>query len=532
MSVLPGNPDLLSDRAATLTSTAEVILSVISELRGIVDDDQGRAVEALHEQNEQLASSLDRIQPRYQGTADAITEYAVRLTTAHADAEKAQKDLDSAIEDQASANTRLSNANDAADAADDVTPAMTSRVNNASAAVDAAEADAAAARAAIQQARDDMEEAAQWAMQRIDDAIDATNEGFWDGVGDFFSDIGDWFASIGEWIADFLGDVFNLLKRLLAQIIAILGALLVLLVLFVVVFVVAFIALSFFGLTAIAGTVAAIVVGTVAAFIVYSIATDVLSPTPEVSEYTPPLRKGKGEKFTPEDDSSMANVLDGTTEVDSLGGEEESVIKITKVLGPDGWQYTVTLPSTQEWLSAFGDNGAVNDLDSNLALMLTPALQTQYERAVLEAMEQAGIGPDDPVLLVGFSQGGIMAGHLAAYNSDYNWEGVIVSGAPIDHMPIPSDIDVVSVQHNGDPVPRLDVVGFDFDGDHGDNWTSIRVDAPDGRGPFVNAGAHNSADYSTTFQNNIDQIQANHPDLAHFFDDNGYEDVSYYHWNE
>lgn len=48
--------------------------------------------------------------------------------------------------------------------------------------------------------------------------------------------------------------------------------------------------------------------------------------------------------------------------------------------------------------------------------MMTPSLRSQYERAILEAMKQAGVGADDPVMLVGFSQGGIVAGHVAAYN--------------------------------------------------------------------------------------------------------------------
>lgn len=209
-------------------------------------------------------------------------------------------------------------------------------------------------------------------------------------------------------------------------------------------------------------------------------------------------------------------------------------MKITKVLGPDGWYYSVTLPSTQEWLSRSGDKGAVNDLDSNLALMLTPALQTQSERTVLEAMGRAGVGPDDPVMLVGFSQGGIMAGHLAAYNSDYNWQAVVAAGAPIDHMPIPDDIDVISVQHNGDPVPRLDAITGDFDSiEHGSNWTSIRVGAP-GADPVlgVDVGAHNADKYSQTYEEHLADVQATHPDLANFFNDDGYTDISHYHWSE
>jgi len=80
---------------------------VINELRGIVDDDDGKAVRALHEQNEQISSELERIHPRYKGTADAITEYAVALTDARARAESAQDDLDDALLVQVSADRAL-----------------------------------------------------------------------------------------------------------------------------------------------------------------------------------------------------------------------------------------------------------------------------------------------------------------------------------------------------------------------------------------------------------------------------------------
>lgn len=521
MSVLPGHPAELTSRAAELTSSAQVILSVIQELRGIVADDEGEAVQALYEQNEQISSQLERIHPRYKGTADAISEYAVALADAHDEAHRAQADLDEALDEQGRADRALDDLNDQVSAADDPAPALTGQVPGAQRAVDAAAAAVGAARDRIEAARDAMNDAAETAIRRIDSAIDATNEGFWDGVGEFFSDIGDFLAGIGEWIGDFLEGVVNLLKKIADTIAAILGALVVLLLIV--------------AIGALFGTIGliigAIIAAVLAAFLIWSVLSDVTKGTPTVSE-TDPYADAK-KKDIP-DHPTLATVLDGTGEVDSLGGESDSVVKITKVLGPDGWYYTVTLPSTQEWLSRFGDQGAVNDLDSNLALMLTPALQTQYERAVLEAMDQAGIGPDDPVMLVGFSQGGIMAGHLAAYNSDYNWQAVVASGAPIDHMPIPDDVDVVSVQHNGDPVPRLDAVAGDFDSvEHGSNWTSIRVDPPNPDPVLgVDAGAHNAGKYSATYQDHLAEIQAQHPDLADFFSDDGYTDVSYYHWSE
>ncbi|UNK70409.1 hypothetical protein [Microbacterium sp. H1-D42] len=520
MTVLPGRPDELTPRAATLVASADVILDVIGELRGIVQDDEGKSVRALYEQNEQISSDLDRIHPRYKGTADAITEYAVALTDAHDRAERAQSDLDDALAAQRSADSALDDLNDRVDAAEDPS-SLSDQVPGAQRAADNALAAVNGARDRIEAARDDMNEAAEVAIRRIDAAIDSTNEGFWDGVGEFFSDIGDFLAGIGEWIGDFLQDVVDLLKKIADTIIAILGALVVLLLIV--------------AIGALFGTIGliigAMIAAVLAAFLIWSVLSDVLKDTPEVTEADP---YADAKKKNLPDDPSLANVLDGAGEVDGLGLEDDSVVKITKVLGPDGWYYTVTLPSTQEWLSRFGDKGAVNDLDSNLALMLTPALQTQYERAVLEAMEQAGVGPDDPVMLVGFSQGGIMAGHLAAYNSDYNWQAVVAAGAPIDHMPIPDDIDVVSVQHNGDPVPRLDAITGDFDSiEHGSNWTSIRVDAP-GADPVlgVDVGAHNADKYSQTYQEHLADVQATHPDLANFFNDDGYTDISYYHWSE
>jgi hypothetical protein len=519
VSVLPGEPELLTTRAARLTTSAEVILAVVNEMRGIVDDDEGKAVQALREQNEQIASDLERIHPRYAGTASAVTEYAVALTAAHDAAERAQDDLDGALEEQSRADAEVRSLSNRVEAADDPPPSLTDQLPGARRAAEDADSAVSDARARIEAARQDMMDAAEEAIRRIDDAIDATNEGFWDRVGDVFSDIGDWLADIGEWIADFLADVVALLKRILATIVAILGVLLIFLLIL--------------AIGALFGTIglvlAGIVVGVFAAFLLASIFSDVTRPTPTVTPTDPysdtPLRRT--------DPPTMQTVLDGTAEVDTLGGEDESVVRITKVLGPDGWQYTVTLPSTQEWLSRFGDQGAVNDLDSNLALMLTPALQTQYERAVLEAMAQEGIGPDDPVMLVGFSQGGIMAGHLAAYNTDYNWQAVIASGAPIDHMPIPDSVDVVSVQHNGDPVPNLDVVAGDLGTEHGPNWTSIRVDPPHPDPVLgVDVGAHNAEAYSSTYQEHLDEIQSTHPDLAGFFNEDGYTDVSYYRWNE
>ncbi|MCC4907199.1 hypothetical protein [Microbacterium sp. cx-59] len=153
--------------------------------------------------------------------------------------------------------------------------------------------------------------------------------------------------------------------------------------------------------------------------------------------------------------------VNGTT--DSMGGADATVIDIKKVIGPDGSEHwVVSLPSTQDW-EMQGDTGAMNDRDSNLALLMdNPLLRTAYERAVLQAMSDAGVPAGGDVVLTGFSQGGIMAANLAADGSfPYNTIGVVTNGSPIDTFNVPPDIPVYAFQHATDVVPMLDgnVVG-------------------------------------------------------------------------
>ena len=67
---------------------------------------------------------------------------------------------------------------------------------------------------------------------------------------------------------------------------------------------------------------------------------------------------------------------------------------------------------------------------------------------------------DDPVLLVGHSQGGILAAALAsdpAFTRDHRVTHVVTSGAPVGLFPVPARVRVLSVEHADDPVPRLDL---------------------------------------------------------------------------
>lgn len=190
--------------------------------------------------------------------------------------------------------------------------------------------------------------------------------------------------------------------------------------------------------------------------------------------------------------------------VDSLGGSGSTNISVSTITRPDGSTYTlVNLPSTQDWNALSGimgqdamdsirDAGAMNDLDSNIALMLmdNPVFRTQYERAVMDAMRDAGVPPGSDVVYSGFSQGGIMAGNLAAdRNSPYNTVGVVTNGSPIDRFDIPSSIPVMQVEHQYDVVPKLDGATPNSNVD----WI------------VMPGGAHGSAPYEASLQQFYDQ---------------------------
>ncbi|MGT2425715.1 hypothetical protein [Amnibacterium kyonggiense] len=76
------------------------------------------------------------------------------------------------------------------------------------------------------------------------------------------------------------------------------------------------------------------------------------------------------------------------------------------------------------------------------------------ERAVLVAMRRAGIGSDEPVLLVGHSQGALDAVRVAQ-DGGYRVGGVVQVGGPTGQIVLPPDVPVLAVEHDEDLVPVL-----------------------------------------------------------------------------
>jgi len=71
-------------------------------------------------------------------------------------------------------------------------------------------------------------------------------------------------------------------------------------------------------------------------------------------------------------------------------------------------------------------------------------------------MHDDGAASDSPVMLSGFSLGGITAGSMAANPGSHNVQQVVTAGAPIGRFDIPGRTGVTALEADGDPVARLD----------------------------------------------------------------------------
>ncbi|MFF1571202.1 thioesterase domain-containing protein [Leifsonia sp. NPDC058292] len=116
--------------------------------------------------------------------------------------------------------------------------------------------------------------------------------------------------------------------------------------------------------------------------------------------------------------------------------------------------WIVQFPSTKSWHPRAG--AAPNDLTADLVIGADG--EATATRAALAAMRAAGIREGEPVLLAGFSLGGMVAAQVAerAAQNGFTPTHLVVGGAPLGRATIPGDIRVLAIEHVLDLVPRID----------------------------------------------------------------------------
>lgn len=147
----------------------------------------------------------------------------------------------------------------------------------------------------------------------------------------------------------------------------------------------------------------------------------------------------------------------------------EIAIEEHVTVGDDGVttrSWTVDIRGTQSF--AIGQTGP-QDMTTNLQGVA--GMSSDQLVAIKEAMNAAGISPEEAVEFAGHSQGGIMAAQLAAdptVRARYNVVSVVTAGSPTATI-APSDVPVLSYENSGDIVP-----GLDGNATRGDNVTTVR----------------------------------------------------------
>ena len=158
---------------------------------------------------------------------------------------------------------------------------------------------------------------------------------------------------------------------------------------------------------------------------------------------------------------SLADVithLDQTNDLSSVDHPENNgSIEIQTISDGHGHvRHIVYLPGTDDMGTLpWTQDGDVRDLATNF--LLIHGQDNAYLDGILAAMHEAGIGPDDPVLLAGHSQGGMEAAAILGQHHDYHVTNVVTAGSPTAQVPgFPPGTHVLSLENHGDVVPLLD----------------------------------------------------------------------------
>ena len=157
------------------------------------------------------------------------------------------------------------------------------------------------------------------------------------------------------------------------------------------------------------------------------------------------------------------------------GGNDQDQISVRVITHADGsTAYIVDIPGTEHTAPpARPVLPQTNDLGTNLRVLGGEV--TTRQRAIADALRLAGAGPTDPVMLVGHSQGGMVAAQ-AAHDAgtpafDYDVRSVVTAGSPIGRVDIPAAVQLLAIENAYDIVPYLD----SRPNDAGPNVTTVTV---------------------------------------------------------
>ncbi len=153
---------------------------------------------------------------------------------------------------------------------------------------------------------------------------------------------------------------------------------------------------------------------------------------------------------------NLQDVMAGLAERDQGSGGDIDVKIVTDAAGHR--HVLVDIPGTKTF-TPDPRSGNVTSLGTSARSVV--GASTTYEKAVIEALRRAGVRADDPVMLVGHSQGGMVAVNTAeelSHSHEFHVTHVVTAGAPIGRLHVPPGVSVLALENEGDVVPHCDGV--------------------------------------------------------------------------
>lgn len=169
-------------------------------------------------------------------------------------------------------------------------------------------------------------------------------------------------------------------------------------------------------------------------------------------------------------------------------------IEILEVRTPQGTRWVVALPGTQAAGSA---EATANPFDETGVAEALAGNSRYTAAAVSAALAEAGAAAQDPVVLVGYSQGGMHAANLAAseeFRAGHNVAYVLTAGSPVGGTAIPEGTAGLHLEHVQDWVPGADGRPNPDTRDRVTVTLGGRVATPEGEGAGLGPG-HDFANY-------------------------------------
>lgn len=230
-----------------------------------------------------------------------------------------------------------------------------------------------------------------------------------------------------------------------------------------------------------------------------------------------PVPRHDAREGPPRDAGNLLREIASQSAKEGQGGGDYSRVRVRRVTdaqGRSGW--IVQLPGTQTW--SMNDKNP-SDAKTNLEAMGPDGslFYTAVEQVLRDAMAQAGVEPgDEPVLLAGYSQGGMVATRMAQdarFRHEYRVTHVLTAGSPVSGMKLPGSVVSMDLAHTRDLVPRLD--GKDApDEPNRLGWTGEAAPRPED--PYDPVAQHGADRYAESASAWVPRTSTD-PDAQHYY---------------